>query len=324
MRQLALVRGARTLVETCAAVKRDERLLVVTDVGRPFSVAEAIALAGEHVGAVVTTVIMQPVVTGQEPPDTVRGAMMEADVILAPVSGSLFHTAAARSAVEAGARLISITEAVEALLIDGGCLADFNAAESTAEKVRELLSNASQVRVTAASGTDLSMSLDGREGMKVTGLARNPGVRTSWPNIEAFIAPVEGTADGVVVVDASASNLGLVRSPISMEISGGRVVSITGGSQAREVERSLTATTHEGSYAIAELGIGLNPAALLRGQIVEDEGVYGTAHVALGNNTNFVGGTNWAPIHFDYVFLEPTIMLDGKIVMTAGRLVDPV
>ena len=46
MRQLALVRGARTLVETCAAVKSDERLLVVTDVGRPFSVAEAIALAG--------------------------------------------------------------------------------------------------------------------------------------------------------------------------------------------------------------------------------------------------------------------------------------
>jgi 2,5-dihydroxypyridine 5,6-dioxygenase len=128
----------------------------------------------------------------------------------------------------------------------------------------------------------------------------------------------------VVVVDASASNLGLVRSPICMDISDGRVVSITGGSQAREVERSLAATTHEGSYVIAELGIGLNPAALLRGQIVEDEGVYGTAHIALGNNKNFVGGTNWAPIHFDYVFLEPTIILDGETIMTAGHLVDPV
>ena len=103
-----------------------------------------------------------------------------------------------------------------------------------------------------------------------------------------------------------------------------RVVSIAGGSQAREVERSLTATTHEGSYVIAELGIGLNPAGLLRGQIVEDEGVYGTGHIALGNNTNFVGGTNWAPIHFDYVFLEPTVMLDGRTVMTAGQLVDAI
>jgi leucyl aminopeptidase (aminopeptidase T) len=322
MRQLALVRGARTLVETCAAVKPGERLLVVTDVDRPFSVAEAVALAGEQAGAIVTTVIMQPVATGQEPPDPVRGAMLEADVILAPVSGSLFHTTAARLATEAGARLISITEATEALLIDGGCLANFDAVAPTAQKVRVLLTDASQLQITAPGGTDLTMSLAGREGMTVTGLARDSGVRTAWPDIEAFIAPVEGSTEGVLVVDASASSLGLVRSPIRMEVSEGRVVSIEGGSQAREVERNLAATNHEGSYVIAELGIGLNPAGLIRGQIVEDEGVYGTGHVALGNNTNFVGGTNWAPIHFDYVFLEPTVTLDGQTVMTAGRLVD--
>jgi len=73
MRQLALVRGAKTLVETCAAVTPGERLLVVTDVGRPLAVAEAIALAGEQAGAIVTTIIMQPTATGQEPPDPVRG-----------------------------------------------------------------------------------------------------------------------------------------------------------------------------------------------------------------------------------------------------------
>jgi len=64
----------------------------------------------------------------------------------------------------------------------------------------------------------------------------------------------------------------------------------------------------------------LNPAALVRGQIVEDEGAYGIAHVALGNNTKFVGGTNWAPIHFDYVFLKPMITLDGRALMPEGRL----
>jgi aminopeptidase len=101
-------------------------------------------------------------------------------------------------------------------------------------------------------------------------------------------------------------------------------VSIAGGSQARDVERSLQATSHDGSYVIAELGIGLNPMGLVRGHIIEDEGVYGTAHVALGNNLNFTGGINWAPIHFDYVFLEPTITLDGRTVMRAGRLVDDV
>jgi leucyl aminopeptidase (aminopeptidase T) len=324
MRQLALARGARTLVETCAAVKPGERLLVVTDTGRPFTVAEAIALAGARAGAEVTTVIMQPVPTGQEPPDPVRGAMLAADVILAPVSGSLFHTTAAREAAAAGARLLSVTEVTEDLLIDGACLADFEAVAPTAEAVRTLLSNASEVHVTAPGGTDVTMSLAGREAMKVTGMAHEPGIRAGWPDIEAFIAPVEGTADGMIIIDASASNIGLVQTPIRMEVRNGRVVSIAGGSQARDVERSLQATSHDGSYVIAELGIGLNPMGLVRGHIIEDEGVYGTAHVALGNNLNFTGGINWAPIHFDYVFLEPTITLDGRTVMRAGRLVDDV
>ena len=175
MRQLALARGARTLVETCAAVKPGERLLVVTDTGRPFAVAEAIALAGERAGAEVTTIIMQPIATGHEPPAPVRGAMLAADVILAPVSGSLFHTTAAREAAAAGARLLSVTEVTEDLLIDGACLADFEAVAPTAEAVRTLLSSASEVHVTAPGGTDVMMSLAGREAMKVTGMAREPG-----------------------------------------------------------------------------------------------------------------------------------------------------
>jgi len=50
------------------------------------------------------------------------------------------------------------------------------------------------------------------------------------------------------------------------------------------------------------------------------EGVCGTGHVAVGNNTNFVGGQNWAPIHFDYVFFAPTITLDGAVLMEDSKL----
>lgn len=320
MQQIALARGARILVETCAGVRTGERLLIVTDIGRPFAVAEALALAGENVGAVVSTIIMKPVPTGQEPPEPVRGAMVSADVILAPVTGSLFHTEAAREAIVAGARLLSLTEISEELLISGAILADFEAQGPVVEAVRVMLSEADTVHVTAPSGTDIIMSLAGREAMKATSLAREPGVRTAAPDIEAFIAPVEGTAEGVIVVDGSASNIGLVRAPIRMEVSGGQVVKISGGVQAREVEMSLANAGHKGAYVIAELGIGLNPAALVRGHIIEDEGAYGTAHVGLGSNVNFVGGRNWAPIHFDYVFLEPTITLDGSVIMEGGRL----
>ncbi len=322
MGQQALARGARVLVETCAGVQPGERLLIVTDTGRPFAVAEAIARAGERAGATVVTTIMPAGRTGQEPPDPVRGAMLAADVILAPVSGSLFHTEAARMAAERGARLLSVTEATDELLIDGACLADFAAVAPIAERVRQLLSAADAAHVIAPGGTDLRLSLAGREGMAVTGMAREPGVRTGWPDIEAYSAPVEGTAEGIVVIDASGSGIGLAREPIRMEVAAGRVTRIEGGSQAREVERSLREANHAGAFVIAELGIGLNPAALVRGHIIEDEGVYGTAHIALGNNTNFVGGQNWAPIHFDYVFREPTVTLDGRALMTDGVLED--
>ncbi|MFN8455965.1 MAG: aminopeptidase [Anaerolineae bacterium] len=322
MQQIAFVQGAKKLVEICAGVKAGENLLIVTDIGRPLSVAQALALAGENVGANVILTVMKPVPTGQEPPAPVKGAMLSADVILAPTSGSMFHTNAAREAVAAGARLISLTEMSEALLVSGAILADFEAQAPVIEAVRQLLTNADKVHITAPGGTDVTMSLAGREAMKITSLAREPGIRTAGLDLEAFIAPVEGTAEGVVVIDASASNMGLVRTPLRMELKEGRVVKISGGAQARGVEKSLAKTNHAGSYAIAELGIGLNPSGLVRGQIVEDEGVYGTAHIALGNNTNFVGGQNWAPIHFDYVFWEPTIELDGKVIMAAGGLVD--
>ena len=272
----------------------------------------------------MTVTIMKPVPTGQEPPAPVKGAMLSADVILAPTSGSLFHTNAAREAVATGARLISLTEMSEALLVSGAILADFEAQASIIEAVRQLLTQADTFHITAPGGTDVMMSLARREAMKITSIAREPGIRTAGLDLEAFIAPVEGTAEGVVVIDASASNIGLVQTPIRMQIKGGRVVEMSGGAQAREVEMSLAKTNHTDSYAIGELGIGLNPMGLVRGQIVEDEGVYGTAHIALGNNTNFIGGQNWAPIHFDYVFWEPTIELDGKIIMEVGRLVEAV
>ncbi len=100
----------------------------------------------------------------------------------------------------------------------------------------------------------------------------------------------------------------------------GRVTRISGGEQAEKISASLQQANHEGAFVIAELGIGLNPRGLVRGHIIEDEGAYGTAHVALGNNTNFIGGKNWAPIHFDHVFHKPTIELDGVVVMRDGKL----
>ena len=67
----------------------------------------------------------------------------------------------------------------------------------------------------------------------------------------------------------------------------------------------------------AELGIGTNHAAVLCGNILEDEKVYGTVHIAFGSNTSF-GGTNKADCHMDGIILEPDLYLDDELIMKKG------
>ena len=71
---------------------------------------------------------------------------------------------------------------------------------------------------------------------------------------------------------------------------------------------------------VAELGIGTNEKALLCGNTLEDEKVYGTVHIAFGTNTSF-GGKNKADCHMDGIILKPTLYLDGKKIIADGEFV---
>jgi leucyl aminopeptidase (aminopeptidase T) len=139
------------------------------------------------------------------------------------------------------------------------------------------------------------------------------------PDVEAFIAPVDQDTNGVIVIDASTSVMGLVDEPIRLLVSSGRVVEIAGGAQSKELEQ-LVDQNGSSARVIAEIGIGLNPMSRVTGAIIEDEAAYGTGHFALGRNTTF-GGLNDSPVHIDMVYWRPTIVLDGIIVMNNGQLV---
>ena len=108
-----------------------------------------------------------------------------------------------------------------------------------------------------------------------------------------------------------------------LKIENGKVVSIEGGKEADRLKSILKDSGDENSYNIAEFAIGLNDRAKVIGDIIEEEGVYGTGHFAVGNNVHF-GGVNYAPIHLDMVYFHPTIEIDGKIIMEKGVLVGEV
>jgi 2,5-dihydroxypyridine 5,6-dioxygenase len=250
----------------------------------------------------------------------VDAAMTKADMVFQPVSKSIAHTSATKRAREAGARVIVLPEYTEEMLISGGLEADFEAQKSLCEKMRDYLTNARNARVTTASGTDIAMSLEGRLGRALTGMARERGGYSSPPNIEASIAPVEGTAEGVIVANASISSIGLLSSPVTVSVKEGLAKEITGGVEAQKLKGILESANDPKVYNVGELGIGLNPKAKLCGLMLEDEGAYGSVHIALGSNADF-GGSTRAARHIDLIISQSTLLLDGKPVLKDGQVV---
>ena len=313
--------GAVKVVRTCAAVRPGEHVVILTDVAVPHRVAEALAFAVTAEGGLAVTVTMpRPGRPGEEPPPPVAEAMKRAHVILAPTSLSVFHTAAARDAVAAGARMLAISECREETLIRGGIDADFAARAPVAEALARRLCG-DRLELRARGGTDLAMRLGGRAAVANTGLATRPGTRAGIPTIEAYVAPLEGTAEGVAVVDASVAVLGLVAAPIAIRFASGRAETFEGGAQARALQDLLRAAGHPNAFMLSEVGIGLNPQARVVGRIIEDEGTYGTCHIALGSNIHF-GGRLEAPLHLDMVMWEPEVIVDGRPLVRGGRLVE--
>ena len=144
-----------------------------------------------------------------------------------------------------------------------------------------------------------------------------------FPGGEYNVAPVEGTGNGRVVIDLTMHHLGRLSNPISLDVEGGRIVSISGGADAWRLERHLRDYGDENAYMFpTEASIGLNPRALIIGDQREDKNILGSMHFGLGTNAD-VGGTISSRLHMDGVMLQPTLSVDGVMRIEAGKLLVP-
>lgn len=133
---------------------------------------------------------------------------------------------------------------------------------------------------------------------------------------EAYIAPVEGTAQGEMLIDGSMVGIGKLEEPLYVKIENGKLVEIKG----RDVSKLNILLENDRNANLGELGIGTNRKARLCGMILEDEKVYGTAHIAFGTNISF-GGSVKADCHLDGIILEPDLYVDDVLVATEGRII---
>ena len=211
---------------------------------------------------------------------------------------------------------------------------DYTRLRKDSANVCKILSGSEEVRVTAPGGTDLIIGLKGRKPRPDDGDFRLPGRAGNIPSGEVYVSPALGTTSGTIAFDGSIvldEGEIVIKKPIETEIAGGYIASIAGGQGAAKLERAISLgqkkamdagkkgtinRTKAPIYAknaksIGELGIGLNRKARIVANMLEDEKVYGTCHFAVGSNYD---GDAEALIHLDGLVKRPTItaLLKGR------------
>jgi hypothetical protein len=307
-------RWAVNLLQSCLGLRPGERVLALVD--EPLRHAgEAICQAAGGLGAGAAQSRLLPRQTGPLllVPDSLLRQVQQADVIISLLSDldPGREPAALRAAV-AAFRSGGRGRWGFGVYIDDGVLEHELTADPADVAVRtawlaERLTGVDQVRLTTPAGTDLTLRIGGRPILQETGLLTEPGALGNLPWGEVFVAPLEASAEGRLVVDLTVGNIRPAE-PISLTFRQGRVVEVTGGPEAGELRQRLG--TDPWSWTVGEFGIGANPRARICGKVTVDEKVWGTVHVALGSNLSF-GGCNPAATHYDCVVSAPQLWLDG-------------
>ena len=309
-----LGKAVATVVRDCLGVRPNENVLVVCNPATR-ELGDALRDEAESVGAeAVLAVMTERDAHAGEPRATIAEAMVAADVLLAPTVQSLSHTASRKRATESGTRTATLPGATVEML--ARVMSDnMENLRRRGGRVAELLDRGTEARITCDHGSDLRLGLQGRVAIPDAGELTRTGAFGNLPCGEGFISPA--TAEGTLIVDGSIAGVGLVSEPVRLTIENGHLVDATGEDGAKLMEL-LTVHGPDGTN-VAELGIGTNEKAILTGNILEDEKILGTAHVAFGASAA-IGGNVLVPVHVDVVSLKPEVTIDDTPVVLEGRL----
>jgi leucyl aminopeptidase (aminopeptidase T) len=183
--------------------------------------------------------------------------------------------------------------------------------------VAQILTAGSEAHITSASGSDLTLNIEGREAIPDAGDLTEPGAFGNLPAGEGFVSPHHDSGGGRLVVDGVIASIGIPDDPVELTIEDGSLVDAT-GAMGEELMRQLTAAGPDGTR-VAELGVGTNEKATLTGELLEDEKILGTVHVAFGASAG-IGGEIQVPVHLDCVVMKPTLTVDGQELVRDGEL----
>jgi leucyl aminopeptidase (aminopeptidase T) len=243
-----------------------------------------------------------------------------ADVVIAMSNNSTSHTRFRSLLNLTGTRFASLPH-FDPEMFFSSMRVDWPLLAERTERLAERINRAAEITVETGNGTRMRFGKKGRVAKGDDGLLTEPGSFGNLPAGEVYLAPLEGTSDGVMVMEFAPMRR--LASPLELVVRQGRVAEIRGDEPYRKVleekfERS------DLNRNIAELGIGTNDRATRPDNILEAEKILGTIHIALGDNSGF-GGTVSTPFHEDFVFYGPTLTAvaeDGAkdMLLSEGKL----
>jgi leucyl aminopeptidase (aminopeptidase T) len=317
-------RVVSNLLDGCLGLRAGEEVVLLVDEGTEADVTEGLyAAIGDRDAVCVVARLPRYTIPGSEPPNAVAGLLAAADAAIELTSTFVGSSQARRRATEQGTRYLTMPAVTyDTFREDGPLDVDFAALRSTTERVAAAWANADTFRLSSRGGTDLRGTVTGRPGRALHGIAREAGSYMAPPDIEAGTAPIEGSAEGVVVIDGDFLFMGAgpLDGLVTLHIQDGELVGLEGAERDRLADM-IERCADPRMTNLAEVALGLNPNGRVCGVPMETESTLGSAHIALGNSIAY-GGTVAAVAHLDCVMRNATLELDGRPIMIEGRLCD--
>jgi len=311
---LSLERTCNILLEKCAHVRKGEEVLVLADDLQAPELSTAISTAASKLHAHAVSIVYPAIAPYREPPRAVLSAMKSADVVIA-CSTTPIASGVIEEALQARARILSMFR----ITIDALCRTvpiDYRALTHEMKRIKKILDASHAIEIASPRGTNLCVEMANRPTLLALGSVRKPGEIDFIPAGAIGVAPLEGTAEGRVVVDGTILGFGRCLKPITFEIEKGRVKKVKEGNNWKGLRQLLR--RDDNASMLCEIGLGANPKAKLVGG-PEDERVRGSVHFGLGENRYF-GGILASESHLDGTMLGATLKVDGRELVRDGRL----
>ncbi len=196
----------------------------------------------------------------------------------------------------------------DAPMLSGAMSVNWQEMAERTGKIAEMVNKYENIEINTPNGTAISFSKKGRDAKEDTGIITGSGQFSNLPAGEVYLAPLEGTANGKLVIEWAPTRR--LKSPLTLHIDKGQLTKIEGEEEYADFLQAKMSESNK-NRNIAELGIGTNNRASRPDNILESEKISGTIHIALGDNSSF-GGTVRTSFHQDFVFFEPTVTLVSR------------